>query len=119
MKIKFFEMARKLTTNSDHCQHKMACIIAKKNKVVNFGWNMNRTHPVSKSNYNTLHAEVSALLGMSYEDLKGCDAYIYRETKLATLGEARPCSACFNALKIAGIKKIHYSSPDGFKTEYL
>lgn len=119
MKMRFFQMAKKLAPNSDHSQHKMACVIARKNKLVSAAVNMNRTHPKSTTRFNTLHAEVAALLGMSYENLKGCEAYIYRETKSGDLGMAKPCDACHQALKLAGIETIYYSSPSGFQEERI
>ncbi len=119
MKLKFFELAKRISYKSDHVQHKMACVLVNKNKVLNVGHNQNKTHPFAKTRYNTLHAEISALIGMGYEDLKGCDAYIYRQTKIGELGMARPCPACYLALKSVGIKNIYYSSPEGYVQEKL
>jgi len=75
---------------------------------------MTKTHPKSNASYNTLHAEVDALIGLDFDLTKDCDAYIFREHKDGKLALARPCSTCMLALKKAGINTIFYTVDGGY-----
>jgi tRNA(Arg) A34 adenosine deaminase TadA len=119
MKLKFVKLLRKLKNTSDHHQHKMACLIVNKNRVVSFGVNKVKTHPKSTARYSMLHAEIAALIGMAVEELNGCTAYIYREDRAGNTAMSRPCPACYEALKLVGIKKICYSTLSGFEEELI
>jgi tRNA(Arg) A34 adenosine deaminase TadA len=119
MRMKWFDLARKLSKKSDHQDHKLGCVIVKGSKVIGLGFNKLRTSPRAKTRYNRLHAEVSALLNSGREDLTGCEAYIYRETKLGVPACSRPCPHCMSALILTGIKKICYSDNGSFKEERI
>jgi deoxycytidylate deaminase len=119
MNLRYFDMAKKLSKRSNHNRFQLGCVIVDKNKIVGMGFNMIKTHPKSIHEFNMLHSEISALIGLSEEVSKGCTAYIYREKKDGQPALAKPCSACFTALSLAGIKRICYSSNNGYKEEYL
>jgi deoxycytidylate deaminase len=119
MKNKFFIAAKKLAGKSTHHQHKLGCVIVSKNKIVSFGFNQIKTHSRSPHHYNMIHAEVDAVLGNSYDELKGTEAYIYRETKTGSLAMSRPCPYCYEMLKTMGVKAIHYTVNEGYKSEKL
>lgn len=114
MKMKFFDLARRVSKNSNHHQHKIGVAIVNKNSVISLGFNKLQTHPRSKHPYKSLHAEVHSLIGLAYNELKGCHAYVYRERKDGTPALSKPCPSCHMALKEAGIKKIYYSTNGGF-----
>jgi len=76
---------------------------------------MNKTHPKTPDPFNTLHAEIHALLGIPKDKLKGCDAYVYRETKDGVTANSKPCPICQKALAKVGIKRVFYTDVDGFK----
>ena len=119
MKIRFFELARRLSKHSDHYQHKLGCVIVRKNKILSVGFNKLSTHPKSPHAYHSLHAEISALIGLSYEDLRYCVAYVYRETKDGKTALARPCPSCERALKLAGIRGVYYTTNTELGWEFL
>ena len=67
-----------------------------------------------------LHAEVAALLPVINKfDLSEAVVYIYRENKLGQLAMCRPCKGCMSFIKACGIKKIYYTTYDGYAEEYL
>ena len=113
--MKFLKLLQKLAKSSTHHQHKMSCIIAKKNRIISMGFNKVKTCPRINTRFNMIHAEIDALLGNSYEDLKGCTAYVYRAHKDGSLAMSLPCPACMAALVESGIKKIIYSVENDFK----
>lgn len=115
MKQKFFELARKVSLNSSS-EPRLGCVIVQKNKIISVGFNnMKKTHPKSPHPFQTLHAEVHALIGCSYEDTKGAIVYLYREKKSGLLGLSKPCPSCELALRIAGIKKVYFTSDVGYQ----
>lgn len=117
--MKFLKLLKKLKTYSTHPVHHVSCVIAKRNEVVSMGFNKYKTSPHSRHPYGYVHAELSAVLDNKFEDLKGCTAYIYRETRDGNPGLSRPCSSCMETLKLAGIKEVCYSDIGGFKSEKL
>ena len=117
MKLKYFELCKTLIKKSTHHQHHLSCVIVNKNKIISMGWNQIKTSPKSPHKYNMLHAEIHALLGVPYEKLKGCKAYVYRQDKNGNLAISKPCKACETALKLAGIKKVYYSTKNGYTEE--
>jgi tRNA(Arg) A34 adenosine deaminase TadA len=119
MKQRFFNLAKRISKHSDHPQHQLGCIIVDKNKVITVGFNKVKTHPKSTARFAMLHAEISAVLGMASEELKGCTAYVYREDRQGNTAMSRPCPACYEALKIVGIKRICYTTNEGFKEELV
>jgi len=119
MKVRFFELARQLSYKSDYESQKLGCVIVKKNKIISVGFNQRKTHPKSNTRFNHIHAELSAVLGVDKELLRNSAAYVYRETKDGKAAMAKPCPACEDVLKRVGIKKVYYSSIDGFKEEYI
>ena len=44
---------------------------------------------------------------------------MYREHKDGTLAMARPCSRCLAVIKSLGIRKIKYTTEDGYASETL
>lgn len=118
MKQKFFDLAKTIAKHSDHPNHQLGAVITKKNKIISFGFNKNKTHTRSNHEWKRLHAEISAII-KSKQDLIGSEIYVYRETKLGTLGMARPCSSCMAAIKEAGIKKMYYTTSTGFMEEIV
>lgn len=110
MKEKHFNLAKKLCEKANH-EFRLACVLVKGNRVVNVGWNNGRkSHPKSRSWNNLIHAEFAALIGSCFDDTNGSDAYVYRLRNDGTSGMARPCGECERILRIAGIKRVYYST---------
>jgi deoxycytidylate deaminase len=61
------------------------------------------------------HAEVDAIIKAGRVKLQGASIYIYREDINGLLAVCRPCGACMQAIKEAGIKHVHYTSREGFE----
>lgn len=107
----------------------MGCVLVKKNKVISTGFNSTKTHPIQKM-YNkeryecdttphTIHAEVSAISHVIHKNINwsNVEVYIYREHKNGNLAMARPCKACMKLIQNLGIKRIHYTTSEGYATE--
>ena len=110
---------------------RLACMIYKGGNLLSSAVNQKKTHPTMKK-YNSyvpfrkwgyLHAEMAALLQLSWEtgkdDLKGCTLYVARKRCDGTIAIARPCPACLAAIRDSGIKKIVYTTNNGYAVEHL
>lgn len=115
--MKFENILRKLKSFSTHPQHKVSAIVVRGNRIFSTGFNKIQSHPRSNSYDNMLHAEVSALIGLDYKTTKGATIYVFREKKTGELGISKPCPNCEVAIRNAGIKKVIYSSEQGWKEE--
>ena len=67
-----------------------------------------------------VHAEVDALAPLieQHVDLTQASIYVYRSSCTGR-GMARPCPRCIYLIKKVGIRKINYSTPDGYVEEVL
>lgn len=116
MKLKFFELAKAVSKQSDHPDHALGAVIVKKNKVISVGFNTMKTHPKCTFWHQRTHAELSAII-KAKTDLRGCTIYIYREDKMGKLSISRPCYSCMAVIEMVGIKYICYTTSTGYKKE--
>ena len=113
-KIKFFEIAKRLSKKSTYC-HQLGAVIVKKNRIVGLGFNNpKKTHPRSTNLFKTVHAELAAVLSAG-EEVYGADIYIYREHKSGLPANSKPCKFCQKLLEEVGIKNVHYTDEGQFK----
>lgn len=117
MRLKFFELAKKLVKYSDHHQHNIGSVVVNKNKVISIGYNILKTHRHSPHPFKSSHSEFRAIWGVDPKELRGSSIYVYRQRKNGELGLAKPCESCYNLIKSVGIKTIYYTDYDGYKVE--
>ena len=53
------------------------------------------------------------------KDFKHCTLYVARKLNSGGCGFARPCPACMEAIKEYGIRKIVYTTNDGYAVEFI
>lgn len=114
MKMKFFDLAKKLSRNSTHYQHKLGAVIVKGNKIVGVGFNKLKTNSKSNHLYHSHHAELDAILNANTSDLTKMSIYVYRETKDGSLGSSKPCRFCEKLIASYGIKEVFYTDKAGY-----
>ena len=129
---RYFQIAKEEAEDfSDFGRIKIGSIVVYKHSVIGMGSNTLKTAPAQRV-YNKfrgdqspeihrLHAEMQAIsrARRNRSSLKGAKLFVYRETKRGELAMCRPCAACMQAIKDAGIKKIYYTTADGFCQETL
>lgn len=118
--LTFISILKKITQDLDCVGNQtLASCIVKKNKIISFGHNKKKTHPLqSKFNKHPeaiyLHAEIdaikNALKRVSVDDLVGSTLYIARTKKDGSEGLAKPCKGCMQAIDSFGIKEVVYTS---------
>lgn len=127
---RFMDIARSISELSTYDKYRLGAHVVLKGKILAKGFNKAKTHPVQKK-FNSyrfdisdksnhyLHAEMVALNKLKHIDLTGGELFVYHTGTDGSQKMARPCAACMAASKERGIKKIHYSTPDGMATEYI
>lgn len=123
------DRARKVSLCSDFKRARLGCVVANGKHVISVGYNQLKTSPVQKKfnkfrqgdfpdhvHNDTLHAEIDALNKCSFmeHDWKDMVIYIGREDKAGHSRMAKPCPGCVEAIKERGIKKVYYTTEDGY-----
>ena len=102
--------ASELSKVSNVPRMKVACIIAKNNKILGWGLNSLKSHPKSKFYSKRVHAEHAATISTNTKNHSNLTAYVARYVVgTGKLGPARPCKSCARHLLNAGIKKVIYT----------
>ncbi len=127
---KFINLAKSMSEISNFNKFRMGAVLAIRGKVIARGYNSDKGHPLQKkfnelrtdmgeNSHHPIHAEMDVLKQLKGVDLKNAELYIYNLNPKGEQRMARPCAGCMSAIKKAGIGVIHYSTPDGFATEYI
>ena len=125
----FFNAAKAVSQMSTFERVHIGCVVTEGNRIISSGYNSMRTHPVQKAldkerfeedTPHRLHAESMALIPlMNKKDInfKKCDIYVYRECKNGQLANCRPCPSCEKLIRDLGIRRIYYTTTNGFAEE--
>lgn len=126
----YFKIAKAVSKTSTFDRIRIGCIIVYKKEILSAGVNVKKSHPMQKK-YNSLrfncqpeyhhylHAEMRAIINAGKDNLSGACIYVYREDKRGNLAPSRPCNACMEVIKKYGIKKIFYTTEDGYCEEVI
>lgn len=127
----YFKIAKDVSLLSNHEDYKLGCVVINKHKIVSSGCN-SRTKcrklqaDLDYKYFNikskgAVHAEIDALLPLLKRDidLSNASIYTYREDKHGHIAMSRPCPRCMEIIKKCGIKKINYTTYDGYVFEKL
>lgn len=128
----YFKAAKAMADIAEAKRAKLGCVAVYGHRIISSGCNSFKTSPIQKK-YNIhrfegdagrheLHAEVQCLLpliGRNDIDFSRVSLYIYREHKNKSLAMSKPCPSCMSLIKELGIKKIWYTTEDGYACEYV
>lgn len=126
----YFKIASEISEQSDH-RCKIGCVVVNGHHIISSGHNSaSNSHGfqarLNKQFFNMdsvgcKHAEIDALLPLirNHIDLSGATLYIYRRNGLNELAMSRPCPRCMSVIKKYGIKKLKYTTPEGYAIEFL
>lgn len=121
---KVIQLLDRVALMSDHPQYQHGAAIVKRNRVLGFGCNRMKTHPMQarfgkNGDAIFLHAEINAIRNSlkSYriEDLAGSTLVVLRRTS-KKYGMSRPCNGCMKAILEFDIKSVIYSTDTDFVT---
>ena len=114
------------TAKSSPSRKKIGAVLLKKNKVVTTATNLDRkTHPfqarlakqVGLDPKIYLHAEIASLIKCK-EDADTIVVARIGGHSQNELRNSKPCPICQTALELANIKRVIYSTDDGFILKY-
>ena len=138
MKERYFKFAKQAAQWADYKGTRSApaigAIAVYKGSIVADAWNTNKTSPL-QARYNVYryepadtpckaHCETQLIQKLRWKfgdslDWTKVHIYLYREYKDGSLAPSRPCPSCMAMLRDLNIKKIMYTTEDGFAEEKI
>ena len=137
MKERYFNFAREASLNASYTgSHRFSPMIGAaaiyKGTLVAIAANTNKTSPL-QARYNVYrykdadtpckcHAETALVQKIRWKfgdsiNWGKVHIYLYRQYKDGSLAPSRPCPSCLAMLKELGVKKIFYTTEDGYAEE--
>lgn len=107
----FFQDALREATKSSY-KISVGAVLVHRNKIVSRGYNV--VYSTGRKNMDSLHAEVAAIKKADKNKHKGGTIIVGRRNRRGELALAKPCKYCEAYMKKMGIKKVWYSSDDGW-----
>lgn len=130
--LKNFEIAMKASQMSDYKKQHIGTVLVCGTQIISVGFNTNKTHPLQQwyNKYRVLggnkvqhkmHSEVLAFIKVRHFEIdwSKVELYNYRIKADGSLGNSRPCLSCMAMIKDLGIKKIYYTTDDGYVKEFI
>lgn len=80
--------------------------------------NPHKTHPLShysNSKRQSTHAEIRCLRNTPKSKIKGGILYVWRRGHTGAYRLAKPCVMCMQTIKKVGVKKVIYTTNNGFE----
>ncbi len=120
----YFRKARELSLESNF-KIQIGASILVKSKVVSSGCNQRfKSSSLTRKYHNSqmIHAEVAAIIKLKNKDLlKGSTIVVYRQLKnpKGKIALAKPCETCLKILKDYGVKKMIYTTENGYVKEII
>ena len=138
MRLSYFKQAHNAMLKSDYhgagSSPRIGVIAEYKGAIIAEAWNTDKTS-VLQNKYNGLRFHNPALPDKSHAETNICQRirwkfgdslewsrvhlYLYRELKNGTLAMSRPCRACMAMLKDFGVRKIYYTTENGYAEERI
>ena len=127
----YFNAAKAISKLSDHKQ-KLGCVVVSNHHIISSGHNsatkchrlqaeIDKKYFKEDCHLGPIHAEMDALIPLIKNKtfLANSTVYVYREHKDGNVAMARPCPRCFQLIKSCGIKKIKYTTEEGYASESI
>jgi deoxycytidylate deaminase len=118
MSISYLQLAKSASLLSTHPKYKMGAVIVNK-KPVSVGCNLIKTHPRFASGENgttlSIHAEIRAILSCPRRQLTGAEIWVYRENRYGDTALAKPCQKCLAVIEEVGIKRVYFTTENGYE----
>ena len=127
---KFWNILERVAiANEPVSRSRVAALLVHRNEIIAVGYNKMKSHPMAKRFQKHeealyLHAEVdcikNALRVVDVDYLSKCTMYVLRvkhpdnSNKKFVHGLAKPCSGCNMAIETFGIKKVYFTTNEGY-----
>ena len=114
--LRYFDISRRASLQSE-LRSRHGSTLVRAGRALAVGFNEDRyfrqVGPV-RENYWTLHSELAATLALTVSELAGADVYNYRETRTGERADSAPCDLCQRVLTALGIKRVFYTTYEGY-----
>ena len=118
---RYLQIARKMANKNSHEQFSHGAVLVKGGSIISFAFNKNkvssfasRFRDCERDGFATRHAELSCVLNLNRSQTEGAIIYCVRVGKGGTLRMSKPCDMCLKALQFTGVKKVVYSTGNGY-----
>lgn len=98
----FPAVAMRVARRSTHREHRHAAVVER-----------GGAYLAMEANRNHRHAEVAALRKLWPSERRGVRVWSLRWTRAGNLALAKPCAACQEAMRAAGVKAVYFSTATG------
>lgn len=119
---KLFDYAKTVAMTSDY-KFRHGAILVRGGKIIRASCNKSRavwfTNKYHSKGTGSLHAEIGCVLNMEKDRTDGCEIYVVRIMANNDFAMSKPCPMCQMICDEMGIKRIHYSTYNGFETMRL
>lgn len=115
---KFIHLALVTAELSIHPRFRLGAVIVQGPRVLSLGINSLRSHPRQINPYTNLqglsiHAELAAILRC--KNTRGADLFVGRILRDGSPALAKPCHSCQAIIREAEIRRVYYSTKEGWK----
>lgn len=117
---KHIELAGRVANQSMYPNFKHGAVLAKSGTVINVSCNKNGFNSFGarfrkkQNGEATLHAELGAVLNIERSKTEGSTVYVVRINRKGDKRLSKPCNMCRSALQYCGVKKVVYSTNEGY-----
>lgn len=114
-KKSYFALAAKMACQSTYDSYRHGAVLVKGGSVISVGFNKENTCSFGqrfrkfKTGNATLHAELSAVLGLDRSATDKADIYVVRVGRLYDFKMSKPCPMCEEVLRFCGVSRVFYS----------
>lgn len=118
---RYIDIAKRQAEQSIYGIYKHGSVLVKGGRIINVAYNKNNTTSFGKKfrenilGRATKHAEINVIYNIDKNTTTGATVYVVRVGKSGDFRLSKPCSMCEEVLKFCGIKKVVYSTGNGFE----
>jgi tRNA(Arg) A34 adenosine deaminase TadA len=114
-------LAIKIAKSSNHPRSKHGAVLIRGGAIMSVAKNTNdytsfgqRFRPLTKHGRASRHAEIACVLGVDKSITKGSTLYVARVNKSGEIRNSKPCEMCAAILEHTGVKRVFYTTNDGW-----
>lgn len=113
------ELARTICPLNFERRTSHVAFLVKKNKIVQIGINLAKSHPITKNykyqdhQHTGVHAELNVCIKSGKEDLSKYKLVVIRINRHNQTTNSKPCIGCQGVIKQFGVGQVWYSTDNG------
>ena len=119
--MRHLDLAQKIAKTSDHKRSRHGAVLVRGGSIINIAKNSNkytkfgqRFMPYKQKWHATHHAEIGCILGLDKSTTRGSTIYVARVGKRGDIRNSKPCLICQAVLKHVGVRKVIYTTEEGW-----